>query len=62
MTCVLGIDIGTTGSKATIYDVKGNAVATGYREYVCSYPKPNWVEQDAEHIVACSMVSAKEAL
>jgi xylulokinase len=57
-----GIDIGTTGSKATIYDLQGNSVASGYHEYKCEYPKPNWVEQDADHIIASSMQSAKDAV
>lgn len=57
-----GIDIGTTGSKATIYDLKGNAVASAYEEYTCSYPKPNWVDQDAAFIVSSSMRSTQKAV
>ena len=30
---VMGIDVGTTGSKAMIFDLKGNVIGKGYREY-----------------------------
>lgn len=45
---LLGIDIGTTGSKCTFYDVNGNSVATGYSEYRMYYPNPGWVEENPE--------------
>jgi len=59
---VVGIDIGTTGAKTAIYDIKGNVVGTGYREYSCQYPKPNWVEQDVSFTTNMAMESAKEAV
>ena len=43
-----GIDIGTTGSKGMVFDTAGNALASAYIEYPCTYPKPGWVEQDPE--------------
>jgi len=57
-----GLDIGTTGSKAIIFDMQGNALASAYAEYPCTYPKPNWVEQDADQIVSSTLASAKEAI
>jgi xylulokinase len=48
---VAGIDIGTTGAKAAIFDLDGRLVASAYTEYTCIYPKPNWVEQDVQLIV-----------
>ena len=32
-TLLLGIDIGTTGTKCAIYDLKGELVAHAYQEY-----------------------------
>lgn len=46
MNYVIGIDTGTTGVKAKIYDLTGKIVAEAYREYSCVYPKPGWVDQD----------------
>ncbi len=48
---LLGIDVGTTGTKVTIFDTAGNPVASAYQEYECIYPKPAWVEQDANMLV-----------
>lgn len=61
-TYLTGIDIGTAGAKANIFDLKGNVVGSAYKGYRCEYPKPNWVEQDAHHIVSSGMVAAGEAL
>ena len=46
MKYVIGIDTGTTGVKAKIYDLGGAIIAQAYREYGCSYPRPGWVDQD----------------
>lgn len=45
-TLLLGIDIGTTGTKCAIYDLKGELVAHAYQEYSMIYPQPSWAEQD----------------
>ncbi len=57
-----GIDIGTTGAKASIYKRKGQVQASGYREYPCTYPKPNWVEQDVERIISAAMDASRVAI
>jgi sugar (pentulose or hexulose) kinase len=59
---IAGIDIGTTGSKAGIFDLKGNILSSGYREYPCSYPKPNWIEQDPAFLISQAMEASKEAI
>jgi len=46
MVYVIGVDTGTTGVKAKIYDLSGGIVAESYREYGCIFPRPGWVEQD----------------
>jgi xylulokinase len=57
-----GIDIGTTGVKAVIFDLTGSTIASAYREYSCVYPKPNWVEQNAPLLVSSAMEASREAL
>ncbi len=57
-----GIDIGTTGAKCAIFDLDGNMVANAYREYICEYLRPNWIEQDVQMVVEKSMDAAKDAL
>jgi xylulokinase len=45
--CFLGIDVGTTGAKAALFDEEGTQLNIAYKEYPCNYIKPGWVEQDA---------------
>jgi xylulokinase len=54
-TYLAGIDIGTSGAKGMVFDLHGNALGTGYREYPCTYPRPGWVEQDADLLVESAM-------
>jgi glycerol kinase len=43
---LLGIDQGTSGSRALILDREGNVRGYGYRPLPRLYPRPDWVEQD----------------
>lgn len=47
---ILSIDQGTTGSRAFIFDPQGRLIASAYREFRQYYPKPGWVEHDAQEI------------
>ena len=47
---ILAIDQGTTGSRAFIFDAKAKVVTSAYQEFKQYYPKPGWVEHDAEKI------------
>jgi len=44
---LLGLDIGTTGCKAIVFDVEGNILGSAYREYPLVHPRPGWTELDA---------------
>ena len=57
-----GIDIGTSGAKAMVFDLGGNALGSGYREYPCTYPRPGLVEQDADLVVESTMQAMAEAV
>ncbi len=45
MGIVIGLDVGTSGSKALAVDETGRVVATALVEYPLLSPKPNWAEQ-----------------
>lgn len=47
---VLGIDIGTTGAKAAVFQLDGTIRGYAFQEYDILYPKPGLAEQDAEQI------------
>lgn len=46
----IGVDFGGTSSKATLIDETGKVLATSTKEYPSYYPKPGWVEQDAQDL------------
>ena len=50
MNYLIGIDEGTTGCKAIIFDRNGHQIAATSREYPSYYPHPGWVEQDIDEI------------
>jgi glycerol kinase len=47
---ILAIDQGTTGSRAFLFDQKGQIVNSDYKEFKQYFPKPGWVEHDAQEI------------
>ena len=48
MSCYLGIDIGSSGTKTLAIDVSGNVLAESVAEYPVHQPRPGWTEQDPE--------------
>src|SRR5436190_9594104 len=48
MSNLLGIDIGTSGTKTLICDEDGKVLATAVAEHPISSPKPGWSEQNPE--------------
>jgi xylulokinase len=43
---LMGIDIGTTGTKAIVFNEDGKILGKAYAEYNLVFPRPNWVEMD----------------
>ncbi len=48
MKYLLGIDIGTSGTKTILFDEKGNKICSHTVEYDLIQPKNGWAEQDPE--------------
>src|SRR5579864_5812952 len=48
MPHLLGIDVGTSGTKTLICDEKGVVLATAMAEHPIASPRPGWSEQDPE--------------
>ncbi len=59
---ILAIDQGTTGSTALVFDGEGKIVGRGYAEFTQHFPKPGWVEHDAEEIWGTTRSVATRAL
>ncbi|MBS3821295.1 MAG: carbohydrate kinase, partial [Phycisphaerae bacterium] len=49
---LLGIDQGTSGSRALILDRAGHVRGYGYRPLARLHPHPGWVEQDPTEVTA----------
>ena len=47
---LMGLDIGTTGAKASVFDEKGRSLASAYREYPLLDPRPGWLELDPREV------------
>lgn len=46
MKYLIGIDIGTSGTKSVLFDIQGNVVASALKEYPLYQPQNGWAEQD----------------
>src|SRR5207253_9037916 len=62
MKYVLALDQGTTSSRAIVFDHAGAVVSVAQQEFRQIFPKPGWVEHDANEIWASQAAVAKEAL
>ncbi|MFZ6028584.1 MAG: FGGY-family carbohydrate kinase [Chloroflexota bacterium] len=47
---LLGLDIGTTGCKALLFNTDGVLLAKASREYPVDFPRPQWAEQNLENV------------
>ena len=59
---ILSLDQGTTSSRAIVFDRNGLPVAVSQKEFTQFYPKPGWVEHDAEEIWSTQVGVAHEAI
>ena len=59
---ILAIDQGTTGSRAVVYDKKGNKIAGSYQEFSQHFPKPGWVEHRPEELFKSVSNSLREVI
>jgi len=50
MTCLLGLDIGTTGTKAFLYSLQGEILSSDYRSYTLYHTKPDWSELEPKEV------------
>ncbi len=59
---LIGVDLGTAGTKAAIFDEEGNLIADAYKESRLSYPKPGWVEQELDDFYRSACQTIKEVI
>ena len=59
---LLALDQGTTSSRAILFDRDGTPVAVAQREFTQHFPRPGWVEHDANEIWATQRATIAEVL
>jgi glycerol kinase len=59
---ILAIDQGTTGTTCIVFDEQAEPVGRSYREFAQHFPRPGWVEHDAQEIWEVTHAVAGEAL
>ncbi|MEO8406786.1 MAG: glycerol kinase GlpK, partial [Chitinophagaceae bacterium] len=59
---ILALDQGTTSSRSMIFDHQGNIVSVAQKEFRQIFPKPGWVEHDAEEIWSTQYGTFAEAV
>lgn len=59
---ILALDQGTTSSRAIIFDHQGSMIAVAQKEFKQYYPKPGWIEHDANEIWETQLEVAKQAI
>ncbi|KAJ49465.1 xylulokinase [Clostridium tetanomorphum] len=59
---LLGIDIGTSGTKTVLFDGYGNTISTSTEEYELYQPKAGWVEQRPEDWWQATVKSIKDVI
>ncbi len=62
MKYILALDQGTTSSRAILFNHDGGIVAVAQKEFRQIFPKPGWVEHDAQEIWATQAGVAAEVL
>lgn len=62
MKYIMSIDQGTTSTRAVIYDQHAKIVSVAQKEFTQYFPKPGWVEHDANEIWIKTLGVMAEAL
>ena len=59
---VMALDAGTTSSRCILFDKEGKMVSVAQKEFTQHFPKPGWVEHDANEIWSTQLGVAVEAV
>jgi xylulokinase len=62
MNCYLGLDIGTSGCKAAVFNEDGQQIAFAYRDYDITSLNPGWAELDSDLVIRRCFEIIKESV
>ena len=59
---IMALDAGTTSSRCILFDQNGEVCSLAQKEFTQYFPKPGWVEHDANEIWSTQLGVAVEAM
>ena len=59
---IMALDAGTTSNRCILFDRQGNICSMAQKEFTQHFPKPGWVEHDAEEIWSTQLEVAQQAM
>ncbi len=59
---VMALDAGTTSNRCILFNEKGEMCSVAQKEFTQYFPKPGWVEHDAEEIWSTQLEVAQKAM
>ena len=59
---VMALDAGTTSNRCILFNEQGEMYSVAQKEFTQFFPKPGWVEHDAEEIWSTQLEVAQEAM
>ena len=59
---IMALDAGTTSNRCILFNEKGEMCSVAQKEFTQFFPKPGWVEHDADEIWSTQLEVAKEAM
>ena len=59
---VMALDAGTTSNRCILFNEKGEMCSVAQKEFTQYFPKPGWVEHDADEIWATQLEVAQQAM
>lgn len=62
MKYLIALDQGTTSSRAIVFDLHGNTMASHAIEFKQHYPQPGWVEHDPDDILNTQIEALRKAV
>ena len=59
---IMALDAGTTSNRCILFDREGNVCSMAQKEFTQCFPRPGWVEHDAEEIWSVQLEVAQKAM
>ena len=59
---IMALDSGTTSNRCILFDHSGNICSVAQKEFTQIFPRPGWVEHDADEIFSTQLEVARQAL